>query len=612
MSGDHVTEAIEIPAWEPNYAVKGDRDFVRVSASALAANPAWSCPEQLAKKAHPGTFLDLPYGSTTYPPWQGFPLGLVRDVVLQSLGAVGTDAVPGGAPSDVLARLIDAKNWDPSSLQAAKAAINGYYSVLRDFRPDPGWEDARFANYVVAADPGSGGAPTEWFAWGIHVVRADQGIWETHLLKWRGAGGHVAVPVRVAVVARNLADGFVPGPSAKWSQPFNPLPTQPASPKRLIVREIGLLDATSAVLFDGTPDEARLAFAQEVPAALPILIGGVGNPGSRCAGCGVLALCPHPTRIAGLLGVAGRSAWVQAMTPGDLSTHAVCPAQLHYRRNLGLPRTTAATGVAGARGTLVHAWLAAAHDRGVPCEADDLPSDALGAVATELGWAEDQYRLARPYLLHHLDGCPLLDSEVGDVVSEQSLTVVDTDANIVFATRLDLTGQLGTAGRFVRETKTVNPDRLPEDERDLITYFPQVAFPIVALAAGLDPISGRDTGAPIAGRVELELLHHAYGTVIGFDVSDPDVLQRARVSIAQDVDMVIHDIEHQPRPGWQCRWCDVRDWCPAKSVVEIQLSDELDPTGDEDWGVPVERLGTLALIARAVAEDATGDEDIPF
>ncbi len=617
-----MSQSLELPVWSPTYPVRGDLDFVRVSASTLAAVPLWSCPELLAYKARPAAYVDLPYGQSARSEYQDFPLGLVRDVVLQSLGAIGFQGGPAGSPADALEQQIVDKNWAPSSLQAVKAAINGYYAVVARFRQQAEWTDAKFASNVIAADAGI--APTspgretptstEWFAWGIHVVRDGQRIRETHLLRWRGAGNREAVPARLAVVARNLAEGFFPTGSSKWGQPFVPMPSQPNVPERLIVREIGLLDSTEAVLFDGTPAEALARFAAEVPQMLPLLMGGVGHPGGRCAGCAVLPLCPHPSRSAGILGVAGRAGWMRPVTPGDLSAHALCPAAVHYRRDLGLPKLPAETGLAGQRGTLVHAWLAAAHDRGVPCTDEDLPREEFGEVADELGWSVEQYELARPYLLQHPDGCPLADDEVGEVSSEQDVTVVDSDANVVFATRLDFAAQLGVAGRLIRETKTINPAHLPDDEPGLIQYFPQIAFPIVALAAGIDPLTGASTGAPIPGRVELELLHADFASVVQFDVSDPEIVQYARVSLAQDADLLINDVEHRPQPGAHCRWCDVRDWCTAKSLVDIELAKTVSPGGDEaEWAGTADRMGTLALIARAVSQENSGlDEDLPF
>ena len=595
---------LAMPDWAATYGVRGDLDHARVSASALGVSPEWSCSEQLAFSARPAAFLDVPFRDAPRPEFETFALGLVRDVMLRSLGAVDADG-PIVAPATALVELTRDRDWDPASLTVAKAAINGYFEVFKRLRAEPAWDDAKFASSIVAADVGDDRV-IEWFAWGVHVVRAGQRIRETHLLRWRG-GGRAVDSARIAAAARNLADGFVPKP-ARWSTQYGPMPSQPAAPERVIVRELGLLDASDVVLFDGTPAEARADFDASVPQRLAIFTGGIGNPGSRCAGCKVLELCPHPVREPGILGVAGRAQVIKALTPGDLSMHRTCPAQYHLKRELGLPTAPVDSGAAAHRGTLVHEWLAAAHDRLIACRATDPPGDGLGDIATDLGWTSTDYELAQPLLGQHIDTCPFVGGDVEAVTSERPLTVVDTDVNVVFSTRFDSVASLRDGSRVVRETKTINPRSLPDDEGELIELFPQIAFPIVALAAGLDPLTGRITGAPLAGRVELELLNDGYATVVSFDTADSDVVLAARVALAQQVDVLIHDREHPAYPGIQCRWCSVRDWCPAKSEVEIKLSETLEsePQSQE----PV--LDTLALIARVVAGTDHGDEDVPF
>jgi hypothetical protein len=276
------------------------------------------------------------------------------------------------------------------------------------------------------------------------------------------------------------------------------------------------------------------------------------------------------------------------------------------------------------RGKLVHSWLEAAHSRGIQCGASDLPQQgAPGLIGDQLDWSASDADLVADFLRHHLDHCPISADPEGvmsdEVVRpETSITVHDTDADVVFSTRPDLVIQRpGPDGRptfVIRETKTLNLHRLSADvETALIFHFPQVAAALCLLAAGVNPLDPVSTIDPTGSFVELELLGNDGATVVSYSLDDPDAVLAARVALAEQVDHWIHDDQHQPKPGRQCDSCPVRSWCPVTVFADQGLvNNNLGDAGewaalDTDQGLPRD---VLALI-EADASAGT-DEEFPF
>lgn len=585
---------VHVPDWTPPWPSEGDADLVRITSGAVAGSSPWSCAEQLAKKARPLVWpVRVSRHRVGSPPHDTFPLGLARTALVSILSASG--------PIDVdtaLARAITGSRREApdETRSAARAAVEGYLGVLDELRSAHEIAaDTIVRDILFASDEGS---PVEWWAWGILHISRDSKEREFHLLVWSDAGTRERAAASLGVVARVAADAIVASEGARWSERWDPAPAQPREAAEVRIREIGVLDRSSALLHRLTADDARSLFNTTVPAAVDVLAGGTYTPGGHCADCAVRMSCTGVARLPGVLGVVACAPYTRRAAPGDLVAHRRCSWQVWLRRELGMPVRRDAPSHAQERGIAVHAWLEAAHRRGIPCSSADLPDDALGDIATRLGWDELRYRAVRPFLLPHLDDCPVT-SDALTVLPEQSLTAWDTDADLVVAMRSDVV-VVRPDRVVVRETKTLNPRGFPETEAELLDYVPQVALAICLLADGLDPVTGRVLDSRSAAVVELELLWSDLGQVVRFDVSDPETVHAARVVIADLVDPYLVD-DPRPAPGPQCGWCRVSQWCTARSG-----SVSVDDAPPDDDAPPVHPLDVVLTV------ELDEDDDIPF
>ena len=577
-----------VPDWQPEWQFTGDLSHARVMAGRLAGSPLFSCPALDAKKSRPGVYpqRDKRDRITEFAPFADVPIGLVRDVVVDHVTRKAQPTTQSIVDSAV--RSAAPRALAPSTELVVEAGVTGYRAALAALRAEGQLPvDAVLVPDVVVSDVQVGGGVVEWAAWGLHWIARD-GVRESHLLVWRNAGSRPRADAVLGVIARAAAEGFRAAPSTSWSARFEPDPVQPPPVTRVRVREIGVLDSSQALLFDGTPQEARAMFDHTVPPALPILAGEVFRPSRACAGCGIRPECRGLPRVPGVLSVAARADYVRSLSTSDLWQHEVCPQQVHLISDLGLPREPMPEFEAARRGLLVHAWLEAAHARGIRCAVDELPTATEpGLVGEELGWTADEAALVADYLQRHPDQCPVTEGDGELVRPECGITVYDTDADVVFSTRPDLVvSQVNDSGArdvVIRETKTLNVRQLEAgDELDLLYHFPQVAAAVCILAEGVDPLNALARFKPDGSRVELELLGSDAATVISFEIGDPEVVLAARVALAQRVDTWLHDSEHAPRPGRQCQRCPVRQWCPVTVLTDqglISADDMIDAEG---------------------------------
>ncbi|MSV73079.1 MAG: hypothetical protein F2881_07170, partial [Actinobacteria bacterium] len=368
-----------VPDWNPEFEFTGDLEHVRVLASRLTASPQFSCPQQEARKARPAMFpvRDRKASRAEAPPFADVPVGLVRDAILEhsargavpTAESVGQSALRSAAPRGLAA---------PTG-QVVLAGVMGYREVVRGLRAAGDFpQGAVLVNDLVVSEPHVGGGVVEWAAWALNWVGSD-GTREVHLLVWRAAGSRPRPNAVLGVIARSAAEGYRAEPLVSWSHRYEPSTVQPPPVSRVRIREVGLLDGTSTVLFDDTPERARELFDRSVRHALPILAGGAHLPGRGCTSCSIRPECQGLAQVPGVLSVAGRAAYPRSLSTSDLWSHSVCPHQVHLLSDLGLPREPSAPFEAAQRGILVHAWLEAAHGRGVRCLEADLPTGAVVA-----------------------------------------------------------------------------------------------------------------------------------------------------------------------------------------------------------------------------------------
>ena len=602
--------SIAIPEWEPPWPARARAGYVRVTSTMMRGH---GCPEQIARKARPDLYPadDAPREPV---PAGSFPLGLVRDAVLVLFTSLVNARTPDGEVPvrEAVEHAIEQswQEWSPDVAPAVEAGVVGYLEVLASLRAAGDLPPTKVVADVVAVqDPD--GDRVEFWAWAVHHVSLDGARREVHLLRWREVESAALADAEVALIAHVAGSGYL-AEHGKWYQRFVPIAglTQPPPAHEVRVRLIGVLDGTSRECFAGSPEEAAGAFERAVPSAVGVLAGGRTRPTRACGGCNVRHVCPGLPTYPGLLGVAGFAPTTRAVTPSDLWTHGACPRQLHLMRDLGLPRERGEASEALRRGVQVHAWLAAAHDRGVACTEADLPNDLddIPESLRGLGWSSQEYAVNRPYLRQHLPGCPLREGGVR-IISEVEVTAWDDEANVVLSTRPDA-AYLGSSGAWVvRETKTLSPRGLPDDRTALLRRYPQVAAAVCLLADGYRP----DT-QPLdrPGAVELELLGPDSGEVVSFDAGDPLTVLVARTALAERVDAWLFDTAHPIGEHPPCGTCEVAHWCGRQTEASLTLTvaDLLGP--DADLGAGEGQAQAPDAVLRDLVGVLDEDEEFPF
>lgn len=600
--------SIAIPDWEPPWPSRARAGYVRVTSTMMRGR---GCPEQIARKARPDLYPadDAPREPV---PEGSFPLGLVRDAVLVLFTSLVAARTPDGEVPvhEAVALAVEQswQEWSPDVVPAVEAGVVGYLEVLASLRASGDLPPTKVVSDVVAVqDPD--GDRVEFWAWAVHHVGLDGARREVHLLRWGGVESATLTDAEVALIAHVAGSGFL-AEHGKWYQRFVPIAglTQPPPARDVRVRLIGVLDGTSQECFAGTPQQATAAFELAMPSAVGVLAGGRTRPTRACSGCNVRHVCPGLATYPGLLGVAGFAPTTRSVSPSDLWTHGACPRQLHLARDLGLPRERGEASEALRRGIQVHAWLAAAHERGIACTESDLPDDLDAApdALRSLGWSAPEYSVNRPYLLQHLRGCPLREDGVR-VLSEVEVTAWDDDANVVLSTRPD-TAYLGSSGAWViRETKTLSPRGLPDDPTALLRRYPQVAAAVCLLADGYRP---DDQPLERPGAVELELLGPDAAQVLSFDASDPLTVLVARTALAERVDAWLFDTEHPIGEHPPCGTCEVARWCgrQPEASVTLTVADLLGP----DTGSGEGHVKAPDAVLRDLVGVLDEEEEFPF
>ena len=272
--------------------------------------------------------------------------------------------------------------------------------------------------------------------------------------------------------------------------------------RQVFVTEVGLRDGAEKHVLPGvSPDDARTRYAESARhIALDIAAGISRTTGNDCASCSFCGGCPDLVPVPGALQVDRHAAWTRSVSARDLTLYEQCPAQWYLHRLLHLP-ADGDHGEARDRGKAAHDWIAAAHQRGIPCAAADLPDPDAGLGLAEGILTRTQYQAARPYLLRHVDVCPL------------------------------------AAGPYL-----------------------QVAFTLCLLAHGLT-----EHHECSRGEVELEVLTPHGAAVFSYATDDPDTITAAREHLKAHTTPWARDTTWLARPGGDCDRCPVRIWCPDRA-----------------------------------------------
>jgi hypothetical protein len=505
----------------------GDPRSVKVSASDVSGGCA--CGRFLALKTRPGVKAVNGW-ARLYAPWDEkapFPLGEILELVRE---AHGHDFATYQDQAKWLADAIDRRKVHRLVRGYVRLAVENVLDAHESITADIG------PLRLLTSEPWTGTAARKLTAW-APLYETSGGAREIRRFRL-GSARADEEGARWSLVAAFVAAEFRLG----------------SPPGHVRVVEIGVLDGTVEILFEGTAQEARSAFA-ESGRVLATAVAEEDHvvPCRSCGDCKAAGSCRSLVTVNGVLGQPRRGHSSRSVSAGDLERYGTCPAQWLLGSCLHLP-PEAGGGEAAARGLAVHRWLKAAHSRGVPCEASDLPAPGSGLDLAEGILTEAEYEAAYPFLVQHAGQCPL-GGDVTLVLADDNVYGYDHDAEVVPVIRPDLMYLSGNR-LVIREFKTA--ERPYESGRaEAYEKYPQVPFAIAMLNAGL----ARHHGASSAS-VELELLTPDGRFVWTWDVGDPAVASVAAGTVRRAVADWHEDSTWATRPGPHCAWCPVRRWCP--------------------------------------------------
>ncbi|MFD7844795.1 PD-(D/E)XK nuclease family protein [Nocardia sp. NPDC059764] len=401
----------------------------------------------------------------------------------------------------------------------------------------------------------------EMWAWGRRYESVDTGVRELRLLRTGSVAGleddrDLAATAIAAYVVAFGAAGRWP---RRWSDPFELGDREDI--RRARVLEVGLLDGSVRVLFDGTSQQAQrlyTRYGRDVVAELARRDDP--RPGRACGECKVMHRCDALVRIPGLLGVDARSVPRRTTSISDLRYYRTCPAQ-SYMYGLRLPRISE-YGNRAVLGHGVHQWLEDIHGSDDPaCTPERLPSGQDPWTASKWEITGADAAIGEAMLSNHLDVCPFsTDAPITEIRTEPTLSFFDPAAQAVMIAKPDLL-YCENGGWVWRETKTTQRTLRGVGD-DLLDEYPQLALALVALSAGA--LGGRCDTA----RVELEILHPDSADLHLMDPTDPARVAHARRVLRELAAPWRLDEAFEPRPAESCRWCPVSKWCPSSPDLQ--------------------------------------------
>jgi hypothetical protein len=522
----------------------GESGLIRVGPGAVG-DEEYTCPEFTAAKVRP----------TVRPAaWPRWPKSAMQDFPLHSVMTV-LDEIEyrGVSPEVALGGLRRAaRSMHPGLLKFTRVAVANY---LEGAKQGVGGSHESFdavPHYWVVRMSGQD-ETWELFAWGRRYQSEDRRRRELRLLAFGEAGARIRDPVQVAISALATAHGSAASWPARWSEPFELRGRVDVEHVRVV--EVGLLDGSSVVHFEGTPAQAESYYKDHGRRQLVrLLAGGRAQPGSSCSGCKLITACTTLPHAPGLLSLPAKKAPLRKVSVRDLRYYRSCPAQAHLRE-LNLPKQYEYS-AAAERGQAVHAYLEALHQDSArwPCRPESLSVSAEGWSAGRWTLTGEQAEIGARMLARHEQVCPLANpGGVEQVRVEPTLAFYDTAVNTVVLAKPDLLYM--EAGSWVwRETKTT--ERAYVSHADPLVKYPQLALGVLILA------NGRLGGSQSDSRVELETLRPDGADLDLIDPTDPERIAKARQVIG-DLARPWHEDQRYPaRPGPDCQTCPVSRWCP--------------------------------------------------
>ncbi|WP_214104478.1 PD-(D/E)XK nuclease family protein [Acrocarpospora catenulata] len=522
--------------WQIPEGITGEENFLRFRPSIAAARER-SCPLRLALKVRPDLARDRPL----YRDRPDYSMGPFHNV----LDRMELDGEP-----EVLALSQGLqqgrKPVHPALARWTEHAVRQYLNSVKDSAHlEPVSRD-----WVRRLDTSHDGIPVvhEETVTGRRFEK--DRVRELRILRMGSVEDRPRNEPEIALAAAVLAEAR-PALSKLWKKGPATL-GRSERPHQVRVVEIGCLDGTANVLFDDTPEAAIHKYQREAEELLrAVAAGNVRRPGTDCAECPLIDMCPAVPSIEGLLGVNDASKPLRTWSLTTTRQHRKC-GPIPYYRDLKLPRDgSAEQSPAVERGHAVHEWIEVKHLRSPQqaCRADDVPD-----LTRDERFAEDtlQAKLGMRMIGDHSLVCPFRDAgQEMEVYPEHPIVVYDPAAQVVVIDKVDLL-YLSEGVWRLRETKTSRY----LFEGDLLKKFPQIALAIVLSAEGA--LGGGNAGC----RVELERLTANGPVLTEFDVHNSELVAEARKVIQAEVAGWHSDLARATKPGKECRTCVFTRWCP--------------------------------------------------
>lgn len=507
-----------------------------------------ACPLQLRLKSRPRIRPNRPW--TPRERWVDFTL----HPITEALDRIET----GSSPQDIFRGLSEDTCLHPLHRQYAVHAVATYLRTYADDMAVP-----HLPYWVLAKDA----PPALWelYAWGRRYVRCDGRVREHRFLRHGSRSREPRPGDQVAVAALATAFGQPAEWPSPWWEPFVVTGQEPA-PELVMVTEIRLDTGETDMLFRGTPAEARARYDTDGAGSVrAVAHGEQRRPSSACHDCKDLAGCPQVQRVPGAFGPPTRDVPLRTMSVTDLRVHRECPAK-YFARKLHLP-TQAEYSRHAALGQAVHAWLAERHRRAPRgCVEADLPRDASW-IPERSADALPLEAQGRAMLARHLDSCPLAGPRPDEVLPEPTRSWYDEESATLAIATPDLLLRRG-ADWIWHEVKTTVRRPWQYTDTDLLHEFPQAAFAVVMLAAG---VFG-ETGVHM---FTLETLTPKRVDVHNLDPGDPQVRRIAAKVLTERFGPWRTDRDFTASPGPHCDGllglpgCEYRHWCPHVPVGEV-------------------------------------------
>ncbi|MFF2058968.1 PD-(D/E)XK nuclease family protein [Rhodococcus qingshengii] len=287
------------------------------------------------------------------------------------------------------------------------------------------------------------------------------------------------------------------------------------------------------------------------------------EPCRSCADCKIAGTCADLIPLRSVIGQPTPGVSTRSVSASELAEYGQCPARWLLNRHLHLPKETAVTQEQD-RGLSVHRWLARAHSRGVQCTPADIAESSGGLGLAEGVLSGEQFAIAEPFLVRHLEVCPFSQPECSLVAVEKTVYGFDSDADVIAVLKPDLVYRQRDQ-LIVRETKTSLDIKVQTRDEAYDKYL-QVPFSLQAMRSGLLERYGAQVGV-----VELEILSPSSQRVWRWETTHSILAAVAAGDIRRAAEEWHDDLTWETKPGPQCGWCPVRGWCPDGDVHSLGL-----------------------------------------